>query len=211
MFRFSALAITPPTSLSLFMDLPDTAVGDPPAIGIATLLANWTKGSRPDAAFNDYDTPLRKQLGYIVDQAPKNWDGAISHRPEQVQLWSDFVFMVPPFMAYYAALYQPSVNTWLLLESYNQIKLYRNNLYDPNRGLWKHIAIGWNTDDGIWATGNGWAAAGMLRVLVTINQTSVGNNPEFQVAQRDLQNWATEIVNNVWQYQVSKPIKEKYE
>jgi len=36
---------------------------------------------------------------------------------------------------------------------------------------------------------------------MTINQTTVGYQPQFVSAQRDLQNRATEIVNNIWLYQ----------
>lgn len=57
--------------------------------------------------------------------------------------------------------------------------------------------------------GNGWAAAGMLRVLATMNQTTLGYQPQFLAAQIDLQNWATEIVNNIWTYQVSHAFERK--
>lgn len=65
----------------------DTSVGDPPSVGVAVLIANWTKTSRPDEALNDYNDPLLQQLNYLFSYAPKTSDGAISHRSEQVQLW----------------------------------------------------------------------------------------------------------------------------
>lgn len=110
--------------------------------------------------------------------------------------------MTPPFIAYYGALYQPYVNSWILYQSYDQIRLYRNYLFDPAVGLWRHVVLGSWQDYGHWSTGNGWAAAGIIRVLATINQTTLGYQPQFISAQRDLQNWATEIVNNIWVYQV---------
>ncbi|KAG8953531.1 hypothetical protein FRC03_011750 [Tulasnella sp. 419] len=193
------IAIRPPGVMSLMQD---GSSGDPASIGVPMLIANWTQVSRPDAWKNDYNTPLRQQMDYILNLAPKTPDGAISHRSEIVQLWSDSVFMVPPFIAYYGALHQPHVHSWLLYHSYEQIRLYRNYLYDPQKGLWKHIVGGpWGTDDGVWSTGNAWAAAGIMRVLLTINQTTVGHQPMFMAAQRNLQNWATEIVNNLWQHQ----------
>lgn len=67
---------------------------------------------------------------------------------------SDFIYMTPPFIAYYGALYQPYVHQWLVYTSYDQIRLYRNYLFDSNVGLWKHIALGSFTDDGHWSTGN---------------------------------------------------------
>lgn len=65
----------------------DTAVGDPASVGVAVLLANWTKASRPDEFQNDYNDPLVSELDYLLYGAPKTGDGAISHRSEQVQLW----------------------------------------------------------------------------------------------------------------------------
>jgi rhamnogalacturonyl hydrolase YesR len=59
--------------------------------------------------------------------------------------------MVPPFLAYYGAL---SHNQTLVLEAYNQIKLYRSHLRDGQTGLWKHIVLGGEGEDpGFWATG----------------------------------------------------------
>lgn len=81
------------------------AAGDPASIGVAVLLANWTLGSNGgDGKYGgvDYEGAAKDQLDFLFsDQVPKTPDGAISHRTEQVQLWSDFVYMVPPFLAYY--------------------------------------------------------------------------------------------------------------
>ncbi|KAG8949857.1 hypothetical protein FRC04_008160 [Tulasnella sp. 424] len=193
-----AIAIRPKGTLTLFVD---GAVGDPASLGVAVLLANWTQASRPDEAGNNYNTPLRQQMDYLLNGAPRTDDGAISHRSERVQLWSDFIYMAPPFIAYYGALNQPNVNQSLLTEAYTQIKLYRNYLFDDDPGLWRHITMGNFQDDGHWSTGNGWVSAGIMRVLCTINQTTAGYQPELVAAQRDLQNWATEIVNNIWTFQ----------
>jgi hypothetical protein len=48
---------------------------------------------------------------------------------------SDFVYMVPPFLAMYGAIHK---NTTLMDEAYDQIRLYRDALRDDS-GLWKHI------------------------------------------------------------------------
>ena len=77
--------------------------------------------------------------------------------------------MVPPFMAYYGVL---TKNRTMVEAAFNQIKVYRANLRDGHTGLWKHIVGGSSgTDNGIWATGNAWAAAGMLRVYATIDKS----------------------------------------
>ena len=94
--------------------------------------------------------------------------------------------MVPPFLAYYGVM---TSNESLVSEAYTQIKLYRNYLRDPSaNSRWKHVILGTNTDPGHWSTGefrslvtlntsscdwlgNGWAAAGILRVLATIQNS----------------------------------------
>lgn len=128
----------------------DTSVADPASIGVAVLLANLTVGS--DTTTN-YAQAASDQLNYLLHTAPRAPDGAISHRTDSVQLWSDFIYMVPPFLAYYGAV---TANQSLLEEAYNQIKLYRGHLKDDS-GLWKHIATGDGSPNGAdpshWSTG----------------------------------------------------------
>ena len=67
-------------------------------------------------------------------------------------LRSDFIYMVPPFLAYYGVITR---NRTLLAESYNQIQLYRNYLFDPIESLWRHVLLGVSqNDEGFWSTGN---------------------------------------------------------
>lgn len=64
---------------------------------------------------------------------------------------SDFVYMVPPFLAYYGVTTQ---NISLLQEAYTQISLYRKYLRDTTaNNLWKHIQLGVGIDNGHWSTG----------------------------------------------------------
>lgn len=115
---------------------------------------------------------------------------------------SDFVYMVPPFIAYYGALQSDKD---LLLEAYNQCRLYRDALQDPSPQLgiptWRHIVQGSFQDNTHWATGNGWAAAGMMRVLATFNHSSFGS--ELRKEQANLVDWIDEILVTSWKYQVS--------
>ncbi|KAJ7774838.1 Six-hairpin glycosidase [Mycena metata] len=171
----------------------DGAAGDPAAIGVAVLLANWTGQGASDGV--NYAAAAQNQLEYLLNVVPHTSDGAISHRVAQVQLWSDSVYMVPPFLAYYGVL---TGNTTLLTEAYNQIKLYRNYLRDTSaKNLWKHIVLGNNSaddggnDEGHWSTGNGWAAAGMLRVIATMKNSPYNN--DFSSQQKDLASWVKEI------------------
>jgi len=116
-----------------------------------------------------------------------------------VQLWADFVYMAPPFIAYYGALEEEYKCQGLLQTAYDQVRLYREVLYDPSVGLWQHIALGNGTDPTHWATGNAWAAAGMLRVLATIRQSRVASQMISQ--QSDLKHWVGEILDGAWSFQ----------
>lgn len=148
----------------------DTSAAGPASIGVVVLLLNWIRVCHGCAG------AATDQLDYLLNVVPKTSDGAISHQVSQVQLWyvrsashhlhrnshhlycqlvsacrSDFVYMVPPFLAYYAVI---SENKTLLIESYNQIKLYRSYLMDSSAGgMWKHVLLGDGTDDGHWSTG----------------------------------------------------------
>ncbi|KAG6908570.1 hypothetical protein DXG01_004128 [Tephrocybe rancida] len=163
----------------------DGSAADPSSIGFAVLLANWT-----GQGGEDYASAAKDQLDYLEFNVPRTSDGAISHRVSQVQLWSDFVYMVPPFLAYYGMISQ---NRTLLLEAYNQIKLYRSHLQDTSAGnLWKHVLLGASgNDEGHWSTGNAWAAAGMLRVLGTYKNSEFANTLKNE--QKDLAAWTLEI------------------
>lgn len=174
-------------SFFLILNLTRVAIG----IGVAVLLANYTGTSGADFA-----GAAQSQLDYLLYTAPRSDQGAISHRSDQVQLWSDFIYMTPPFIAYYGAV---TLNQTLLTIAYQQISLYRDQLRDSS-GLWRHIALGTGTDDGHWATGNGWAAAGMLRVAETIKNSAFSQQMEGNI--NDLVGWSEEIVNAVWSYQV---------
>ncbi|KAG8916218.1 hypothetical protein FRC01_003290 [Tulasnella sp. 417] len=180
----------------------DGSSADPASIGVGVLLGNWTRA--PGA---NWDTAAEDQLDALMKDTPRTVDGALSHRTEVVQLWSDYVYMVPPFLAYYGVL---TANTTLISESYNQIKLYRKYLYNSNAHLWRHIttasrdlsgpqgtggdAFNFN-DTGYWTTGNGWAAAGMLRVLGTIKNSPYSK--EFDDEQGDLKDWIGDIHNGM--------------
>ncbi|KAF8212225.1 Six-hairpin glycosidase-like protein [Mycena galopus ATCC 62051] len=204
----SALKLTatsPPTPLVSG----DGAAGDPVSIGVAVLLANWTGQGSADSV--NYGQAATSQLEYTMNVVPRTSDGAISHRVAQVQLWSDSVFMVPPFLAYYGVL---TGNTTLLNEAYNQIKLYRNYLRDTSaKNLWKHIVLGTNAADGPndlghWSTGNGWAAAGMLRVIATMKNSPY--DKDFSSQQNDLASWVKEIHTAMFAYIDSTNIFTNY-
>jgi rhamnogalacturonyl hydrolase YesR len=163
------------------------------------LLRNWTL---PDSENTTFATAASEQLDYLLNVAPRAPNGAISQRENQVQLWADFVYMAPPFIAYYGALEDESTGRDLLQTAYDQVRFYREVLYDQNVSLWRHIALGNGTDPTHWATGNAWAAAGSMRVLATIKRSRVASKMTQQ--QCDLEQWVGEILDGAWSFQVSR-------
>jgi len=113
-----------------------------------------------------------------------------------VQLWSDFIYMVPPYLAYYGAL-RPYKS--LMDAAYLQCKFYRSNLIDKKKHLWKHVVMGSWEDTGFWATGNGWAAMGMLRVIRTFQLSPFAS--QLASEGNDLISWVEEIVNATYRHQ----------
>jgi rhamnogalacturonyl hydrolase YesR len=108
--------------------------------------------------------------------------------------------MAPPFIAYYGALKCGHEGESLLQIAYEQVKLYRDVLFDQDVGLWRHIALGQGVDPTHWGTGNAWAAAGALRVLATIQRSSAIQSMTSQ--QKDLVQWVRETLDGVWKFQV---------
>ena len=173
--------------------IPDGSAADPASIGVAVLLSDWTGQSQVDSL--DYAQAVKDQLEYLLHKVPHSADGAISHRGNEVQLWSDSVYMVPPFLAL-AGLFKGDET--LMREAHNQIRLYREHLRDEKTGLWYHIRMGTeNTwDENFWVTGHGWAALGMLRVWSTYSKSSYSQS--FQNEMNDLEQWVKEIHTAVY-------------
>lgn len=109
--------------------------------------------------------------------------------------------MAPPFIAYFGAYQQGDAQIYLLRVAYDQCRLYRQYLQDKSTKLWRHIVLGTDQDHNLWATGNSWAAAGMLRVLQIIRLSD--SSECFINEQNHLLNWIEEIVEAAWCYQVN--------
>ncbi|TFL05512.1 Six-hairpin glycosidase-like protein [Pterulicium gracile] len=170
----------------------DGSSADPASLGMAVMLTDLTLTDKSNHTFAD---AAAKQLKHILESVPRASNGAISHREKYVQLWADYMYMVPPFLSFAGATQH---NATLLKESYDQCKSYREILRSDN-GLWKHILLGDWSDPLHWNTGNGWAAAGMMRVLKTIQYSSLSQR--FVQEQRDLARWTQELAESAWKYQ----------
>jgi hypothetical protein len=162
------------------------SVSDPAALGVAAVMIGQRWPQYLDAA--------ERQLE-VLRKAPKYTNGAISHRWEVKELWSDAISMFPPFLAYYAV---QKGELDLMRMAYRQIMLYRDVLSVPRgnlMGLWRHIkGPSEMNDEGAWSTGNAWAAYGMARTRATISAWNasreiLGNEIE------KLDDWVAEILD----------------
>jgi len=162
----------------------------------------------PEASYNGnqtlknatYAKAAAEQLYYLLDVAPRAPNGAISHRASEVQLWDDFIYMAPPFIAYYGAL---TNNVSLLLTAKQQVGFYRDVLRDADvDNLWHHILLGSWSDPSLWGTGIAWTASGGTRVLQTMAKSICARGLIGDMW--ELAGWITEILNGVWKHQDHK-------
>ena len=126
-------------------------------------------------------------LAWIRVNAPRNSEGVLYHVFNGPEMWSDGLNCAPPFLAamgqYDAALFQ--------------IEGYRKRLWSPEKKLLAHI---WDDgkkqlkDGSFWGGGNGWAAAGLARVI--------RNMPRDRRQDREhLAAFATEIIDGCLKHQ----------
>lgn len=128
-------------------------VSDPAALGVSAVMI----GQR----WKEYHAAAERQKDFLLQEAPRYINGAVSHRRDVAELWSDAVSMFPPFLAYYGV---HKGDLALVREAVRQVQLYRDVLSyseGAREHLWKHI-VGPSdmADEGAWSTGNGWAAYG---------------------------------------------------
>ena len=142
-----------------------TASTDPCAIGEALIFAAQETGDPWLAAARD------KLLRWALELAPKNAEGIVYHFDDSKEIWVDSCYMLPPFLAA-AGCYE---------EALRQLDGYWRILLDESKNLLSH-----RWDDAtktyprrdVWGVGNGWAAAGMIRVRALL--------PEGYEAQKQL-------------------------
>ena len=131
----------------------EDAVTDPAANGVPVLYAaRYTGDPRLQEA-------AARMLDYLLHTAPRTKDeGALHHIYHAPQVWVDSFYMAPPFLAVAG---EPK-------EAVRQVDAFRKLLWDPQKKLFSHI---WDESTqgyarrAFWGVGNGWAAAGMARVI----------------------------------------------
>ncbi len=128
------------------------AVTDPAASGEAVMFAARATG---EASFKE---AANRMLYYLLEKAPCAQDGTLYHITSHPQFWIDSMYMAPPFLAV-AGYPQIAVR---------QVEGYRRRLWNAENKLFSHI---WDESahkfirKAFWGVGNGWAAAGMTRVI----------------------------------------------
>ena len=108
------------------------------------------------------DPQIREAVAGLLDwirvKAPRNAEGVLYHVFDAPEMWSDGLNGAPPFLAA-MGLYD---------EALAQIDGYRQRLWNQEKKLLAHI---WDDgkrqfkDGNFWGGGNGWAAAGVARVI----------------------------------------------
>lgn len=134
---------------------PAFSATDPCAVGEALIYACEQTGDPSLLWARD------RLLHWALVDAPRNPGGIVYHLLDAPQFWVDSFYMLPPFLA----------RAGFFSEAMRQIDGYWNALFDPAGGLLSH-----QWDDGrkqflrkaAWGVGNGWAAAGMARVIALL-------------------------------------------
>jgi rhamnogalacturonyl hydrolase YesR len=133
----------------------DRPVTDPASNGEPVHYAYEATG---DEAFK---VAANRMLDYLLHRAPKTREGVIFHNHIENRIWVDSIYMAPPFLAVAG---HPE-------EAVKQIVGYRKILLHPTKKVYYHI---WDEDKQqyerqlFWGVGNGWAAAGMARVIAAL-------------------------------------------
>ncbi|KAH7329733.1 Six-hairpin glycosidase-like protein [Stachybotrys elegans] len=163
----------------IFVD--DSAVGDPASLGVSAILLGQSDSSYIDAS--------NRQADFILKDAPRFSNGAISQRSDVAEVWADNMAMSFPFLAYLAV---QNNDPSLMATVVTQCGLQRDVLQSGNLN-WRHIIGPQSQDTGLWSTGNGWAAYGMVRVLHTLQKWSGSSSMTSQAGQ--LKSWIKEILD----------------
>lgn len=131
-----------------------------------------------------FSVGVENMLHYILEQCPRApvtpdstspSDILLSHRADCKQIWSDAVYMLPPFLMSAAIYYSPHLHpsfdaSSLLSMSLRQIALAAKALQAPT-GEWSHM-FDLETYEfkrrAFWGVGNGWVCGGIVRVFSSL-------------------------------------------
>jgi unsaturated rhamnogalacturonyl hydrolase len=149
------------------------ALSDAASPGEAVL---WAAKKTGDAVLmNGFD----RLLDYILNKAPRNAEGIIYHFSNTPQVWSDIMYMLPPFLA--AAGKED--------EAIRQIDGAMRYLWNDEKKLLSHM---WDSEKqtflrkDCWGVGNGWSAAGITRVIRTLPDSMPAEKKKLAGYARDI-------------------------
>jgi unsaturated rhamnogalacturonyl hydrolase len=118
-------------------------------------------------------------LNYLLKAAPRAVDGTLFHVTDAKEVWVDSLYMAPPFLAV-AGEFD---------EAIRQIQGMKNRLWNVENKLYAHI---WDEDrqnfkrEAHWGVGNGWAAAGITRVIRALPEVRGGEKQELVTHLKDI-------------------------
>ncbi|KAH9842163.1 Glycosyl Hydrolase Family 88 [Teratosphaeria destructans] len=177
------------TNGTTLFDADRFGAADPASLGVAATML----GSR----WRRYLDAAEREKEYLLRRAPRYANGAISHRREAKELWSEAVFMFPPFLAYYGVA---TGDLELVKTAFRQVMLYRDVLSHnrgPLEGLWRHIEAPARGEFHVTARGrrgNAFAAYGMARVRGDVGAWEPARSSmSAELAQLD--QWVGEILD----------------
>ncbi len=130
----------------------DNGITDPACNGEAVLHAYHTTGEE------EFKTAADKILEWLLVKAPRSKDDTIYHTMNSPEIWSDALYMAPPFISV-AGNHNDAIN---------QIDGIRKILWNPEHQLFSHR---WHDGEQrfinrrFWGGGNGWAAASFSRII----------------------------------------------
>ena len=121
------------------------------AIGEAVALL--ARGGDSEAA-----EALDRQRWWLLRWSPRDDEGVVRHLTGRTEVWVDSIYMVVPLL----------VLTGDVAPADMQYRMHREHLWNAASGLYSHRAdtvTKTRTRPEPWASGNGWAAAGIARAL----------------------------------------------
>jgi len=101
---------------------------------------------------------LERQRWWFLRFSPRDDEGVLWHLRDSSEVWVDSIYMVVPML----------VLTGDVAPADMQYRMHREHLWDERSGLYGHrtnTVTGQRVRGALWASGNGWAAAGIARAL----------------------------------------------
>jgi len=128
-----------------------------------------------------YSEAAEEMLRLLLTTTHRSKNGALYHVNKKKEIWVDAFYMAPPFLAVAG---HPD-------EAVRQIEAYREYLWNADDRLYSHR---WDDENkrfirrDYWGVGNGWAAAGITRVIRAL--------PEKMAEEKErLMTYAKEVID----------------